>query len=109
MSQVQDIAGEALTYLAQTDEDSAKAKARMKGLEYKIKIVLAQQQLIATGSSATEKKAKAEASQAYIEITETYENAVLDYETLNAKRSTQVARFEWCRSINANRRMGGQT
>ena len=104
---VQETAAEALNYLANTDEDCARAKARMKGLEYAIKRVLAAETLTATAKTAGERKAAAEASEAYKTVTTDYENAVLDYELLATKRSTQTARFEWCRSINANRRMGG--
>jgi len=107
VSQIHEIASEALTYLAETDEDCAKAKAHMKGLEYKIKRVLAQQTLQATAKTAGERKCVAEASEAYQAITEGYESAVLDYELLATKRATQLARFEWARSMNANKRQGG--
>lgn len=104
---IQDIASEALKFLAQTDEECAKAKAHMKGLEYKIKRVLASETLSANGKSAVERKSMAEASKAYQDVTEAYEDAVLSYELLATKRSTQLARFEWARSMNANHRQGG--
>ena len=107
MSKVQEVASEALVYLASTDEDCARAKARMKGLEYAIKRVLASETLKADGKTATERKAQGEASERYCEVTKDYESAILDYELLATKRSTQLARFEWARSMNANRRQGG--
>jgi len=107
MTDIQEIARDALLYLAETDEDCAKAKAHMKGLEYKIKHTLAAQYLSAEAKTVGDKKAISECSPAYIDITGRYEDAVLDYEILSAKRSTQTARFEWARSMNANRRQGG--
>lgn len=107
MSQVHEVASEALRFLASTDEDCARAKAHMKGLEYAIKRVLAKEQINSEAKTAGERKAQAEASQAYESITIAYRDSVLAYELLATQRSTQTARFEWARSMNANRRQGG--
>jgi len=107
MNQIQQVASEALTFLAETDEECARAKAHMKGLEYKIKRVLAAQTIAAEAKTAGERKAVAEASGDYEQVTNAYEDSVLSYELLATKRSTQMARFEWARSMNANRRQGG--
>ena len=107
MSRVEQVAGEALTYLAETDESCAQAKAHMEGLKYRIKTVLAQQILNSKQSSHALSKSEAEASQEYQKVTEDYKNSVLEYETLHLKRQTQFARWEWARSLNSNRRQAG--
>ncbi len=97
---------EALQYLSETDEDCARAKSLMEGLSHKIKRVKAIQFLKASGTVG-EREASAYASDEYLEVVEQHENAVADYEILRNTRNTANAKFEWARSMNANRRMAG--
>lgn len=95
----------ALTYLAETDQPSAEARARVKALEQRRKTVKG---LAFLGSSGTmaEKEAKAYASQEYQDIVNEYENAVADAELYANKRKTEELIIEVWRSINAGRRKG---
>lgn len=95
----------ALTYLAETDEPSAKARAYVKGLEQQRKTVKAFAFLSASGTMA-EKEAKAYASPEYEEVTQAIENAVADAELYFNKRSTEMLIVEVWRSVNAGRRKG---
>ena len=97
-----------MTYLSQTDEETAKAKSRMKGLEDQKKTILAVEVLKQEGLSAAAALKAAEASDAYREHLTQYEEAVFDYEILNNKRNTEQMAFEMWRSCNANQRQGGQ-
>lgn len=103
---VHNTATEAIQYLAQTDEECARAKSLMEGLAHKIKRVKAIEFLGSSGTVA-EREASAYASDAYKEVVEAHENAVAEYEIYRNKRNTANARFEWARSMNANRRMAG--
>lgn len=96
-----------LTSLADADESHAKAKALMKGLEYQIKTIEAREMLKSKQGSAADRQAESRSSIAYQEITEKYQNAVLDYESLNNQRNTWAMGFEYWRSNNANRRQAG--
>lgn len=98
----------AMTYLAKTDEATAKAKARMKGLEDQKKTILAIEALKQEGLSAAAALKAAEASHAYQDHLKQYEEAVFDYEILHNKRNTEQMAFEMWRSCNANQRQGGQ-
>jgi len=98
----------ALTYLAETDEPAAKAKAYVKGLEQRRKTVKAFAFLSAAGTMA-EKEAKAYASPEYEEVTQAIENAVADAELYFNKRSTEMLIVEVWRSVNAGRRKGNMT
>ena len=101
------IASEALKYLAETDEDCANAKAHMRGMEYAVKHTASQQTLCAEAKTASERKCVAEDSQAFRDVAAKHVDAIKDYELLAMKRATQLARFEWARSLNANHRQGG--
>lgn len=95
----------ALTYLAQTDEEAANAKASMKALEQKRKTIKGLAFIEASGTVG-EREAKAYASQEYQDIVEQYENAVADAELYANKRKTEELIIEVWRSSNANRRRG---
>ena len=100
---------QALSFLATTDEECARAKALMIGLEKQEKTILGQEILAETGKGNTvaEKEAKARTSPAYEEWNARYEAAVVDYEILRNKRHTEELVFECWRTEQANRRMGG--
>lgn len=95
----------ALTYLAETDQPSAEARAMVKALEQRRKTVKGLAFLGASGTMA-EKEAKAYASQEYQDIVNDYENAVADAELYANKRKTEELIIEVWRSINAGRRKG---
>lgn len=95
----------ALHYLAESDEDAAKAKARVKGLEQKAKTIIAVAFLEAEGAQG-ERQQKAFISDAYKAHTEEYENAVYDNELYANKRKRAELTIDVWRSINANRRQG---
>lgn len=98
---------ECLNNLAATDEAHAKAKALMKGLEFQIKTVEATEMLKSQQSSAADRQAEARASSSYINIIQKYQDAVLDFETLNNQRKTWEMGFSYWQSVNANRRQAG--
>ena len=100
---------DSIQYLAETDEQFGKLKGRMKGLEYRLKVCKAQEFLKATGTSASANEQRAYASDAYITMLQEYENSVIEYETVAAKRETRVLTIEVWRSQNANKRQGNIT
>ena len=97
-----------LTYLSETDEPAAKARALVKALEQRRKTVKAFVFLSSSGTMA-EKEAKAYASPEYEEVTEAIENAVADSELYFNKRSTESLIVEVWRTTQANRRSGNIT
>lgn len=99
-------AEQAIENLASTDEAYAQAKSLTKGLEYRLKVCKAIAFLGASGTVA-EKEAAALSSAEYIEILDEYQSAMLDMETLGAKRKKEELIWEHWRSVNANRRAGG--
>jgi len=95
----------ALKYLAETDEECARARALVKGLEEQRKTVKALAYLEAEGTN-TDRQEKAYASSEYTEHIARLENAIADYELLANKRSTEALIVEVWRSEGANRRRG---
>ena len=95
----------ALKYMAKTDEPCAKAKARVKALEYRLKTEKAVQFLNATGTMA-EKESSALASSEYNAMVDEYETAVYEFETMAAKRERAILTIDVWRSEQANRRAG---
>lgn len=106
----QDRLQKSLTYLAETDESHATAKALMKGLEKQEKTIKGQAFLATAGQGTiAEREAKAYTSQEYIKWRQSYEDAVCDFEILNNKRSREILVIEVWRSLNASRRQGNVT
>jgi hypothetical protein len=97
---------ESIQYLAETDDAFGQMKGRMKGLEYRLKVCKAQEFLKSSASSAGVKEQEAYASDAYQALVKEYEDAVIDYETVAARRETRVLTIEVWRSQNANKRQG---
>lgn len=98
----------ALQYLIDTDEEAAKARANMLGLEKQEKTILGVAILAQKGHEGTvgEKEAKARNSDEFKAWLERYENAVADYEIYRNRRHTADLVIECWRSENANRRQG---
>lgn len=96
----------ALKYLATTDERTAEAKAEVSRCEYLAKRVRARHFLTAEGSSVEAKKAIAETTNDATSADEMLVSAILVYEKLKSKRTTEELIIEVWRSIQANRRAG---
>ena len=94
-----------LLYLRDTDEDWATAKARVFGLEKTEKVILAEGYLEATGT-VDERKSIALTSDVYSDWQKSHEDAVLDLNTLTAKRATKMTFIEAWRSIYSGRKRG---
>ncbi len=109
-----DVVESALEYLANTDEECARAKALMKRLDHERNTArsLAMLEVDEDVAQYTKKmtvaakESLAYTSKRYQEWLEEYGNAVADYEILNNKRATEIARIEVWRSEQANRRRG---
>lgn len=96
----------ALTYLATTDEDCARAKALMKGLEHQEKTILGLVVLDnLVGTTVQEREAIARTHETYREWIQSYKDAVFEYEKIRNKRLTEEMIVECWRSENANRRV----
>lgn len=95
----------ALTFLRQTDELCAKAKALMKGLDDQKKTVHAIQSLNAEGAQGAKDKV-AFASPEYSAHLEKVASSIYDYEELKNRRDTEILVIETWRSMNANQRRG---
>ena len=97
---------QALTYLAETDEPAALAKAKVESLKIYGKTVKAYGFLDMVGTVA-EREAKSVTTDEYKEWMQNLENAIIDSEQYINKRSTEAGIREVWRSLNANRRQGG--
>ena len=98
-------AEKAYHYLAETDEEYASAKALKVGREHAMKTAYSIAFLDHEGTVA-ERQALAYASQRYKEAVKHLEDAVLDYETLHAKRERARLAIERWRTLEATRRTG---
>jgi len=94
-----------LTALAETDEPAAQASSDAKRLERHLKIVKAQQFILASGTVA-ERESIAITSDAYQTAHEQLSEAEAQDLLFRNERSTNTMRFDYWRSVNANRRMG---
>jgi len=103
---VQEIASEALLYLSETDELEAQLHTNVERLGYKVKQTLGAYMLHEEGTNPV-KEAKARNSDGFKEIVAEELEAIQAHKEVKNKRSTQTMRFEWARSMNANRRQGG--
>lgn len=99
------MAEKALDYLASTDASCAMAKGVVKGLEYRLKVARAVEFLTATGTMA-EKEATALASTSYVDLVYKYEEAIIEFETIAAKRERAVLTVDVWRTESSNRRKG---
>lgn len=98
-------AEKALNYLASTDESCARAKGSVKALEYRLKVAKAIEFLTANGTVA-DKEAQALSSLPYRELIDQYESAVIEFETIAAKRERAVLTIDVWRTESSNRRKG---
>ena len=96
----------ALTYLVDTDEPCARAKALMIGLEEQKRTVISIAMLASNEKSAAMKEVDARVSQDYIQWAGDYQNSVYSYETMRNKRITEALCIEAWRSCNSNKKKG---
>ena len=96
----------ALTYLAETDEPAALARAKAERLKVYGKTAKAYGFLDATGTVA-EREAISVTTKQYLKWLEDLESAIMDSEQYSNKRSTEAGIREVWRSLHANRRQGG--
>lgn len=95
----------ALTFLAETDESSADLKTDVARKEYALD--LAKRRLYLESSGAVEeRKAKAEVSDVVQLAVEAHLKAIVAFERVRAKRTTEAMIVDTWRSVNANRRSG---
>ena len=95
----------ALTYLAQTDEEYAKAKALVEGLKESMKPVKANLFLRFKGG-VSEREQMALGHPDYAIHIEKYQQAIQDFEYIRAKRLTETLIVDCWRSLNSARGKG---
>ncbi len=86
-----------LTYMAETDEQYASAKARAESIKYRLKVQEAVAFQLSVGSVA-ERGAAAKTSKEYLDLLHDLDGAVLDRETIGTKRETGKLIIEVWRS-----------
>ena len=96
----------ALNYLADTDTKYGEAVGRVAGLEHRIKAAKAMEFLAADVKTVAEKEAISVSSVAVQKLTNEYENAVAERETMRAKRKRAELVIEVYRTQQANQRVG---
>ena len=96
---------ECVEFLCESDIPYADAKAKVKYLDKKLKVIKAHAFLKADGTGEV-RKAMSEVDPAHIEALEDYKNACLDMETLGVERETINIRIEIWRTKSANSRKG---
>lgn len=96
---------QALTYLAETDEELAYAGAHVARCEFKAKQIKQTVFLLQTGSVA-DRTAHAETSQEYADAMENYFEAMRHRDHLRMKRKTEEIVWETWRSQNSARTKG---
>lgn len=101
----QEKAEEALMYLANTDEEYARAKARLKRLEKLEKQVRGAAFLQAEGTQG-KREAEAFTSDEWKMFVADFEDATLNCERLGNKRDTAATVIEFYRTLAANQRRG---
>lgn len=100
---------QALTYLAETDEESAELKGDVARKEYLLERAEARSYLLAKGGTVKEREADAECSQLVLEAQDAHVGAIVKHEAIRAKRATEALIIEVWRSLQANRRAGNVT
>jgi DNA-binding GntR family transcriptional regulator len=95
----------ALSYLASTDEKSARLKTDVARKEYLLELARKKGFLLAEGN-IEERKAHSETSKDVQDAHEAYLDALLEHERVKARRVTEALIIETWRSVKANRRVG---
>ena len=101
-----DAVGRALDFLASTDEEFAGLKGNMRRCEYLLKHYKAVAQIDSGEKTAAGKEMQAYASDEYLAAVDALHDAIVDYETVSAKRQRAVLTIEVWRSLNSARKQG---
>ena len=96
----------AVKYMADTDESFASAKAKMNAMSERKKITLASCFLDAHGDNVREREAAALSSKIYRDEIDVWEESILEFETLHAKRIRAGYIVDMFRSLNSARTKG---
>ena len=97
-------AEKAYHYLASTDEEYTNAKALMVGRKHMLKVAYSVAYLESGESTVAAREASANCSEALLSAISGYREAVLEYETLDAKRQRALLAIERWRTLEATRR-----
>lgn len=97
--------GQALTYLATTDEKAAERRTQMERAEFKAKAIKDAIFKRLDGSVA-DRQAEAGASVEYAAAMDEYFAALSQYEAMRNKRLTEAIVIDTWRTIQANQRKG---
>jgi hypothetical protein len=100
----EDKVGEVLTYLANTDERYASAKAQLESTEILRKRVRAKAFLANEDGSVAERNAEAETAEETQAADDAYIKALAEFESLKATRQRGELIIEVWRSLEASRR-----
>ena len=96
-----------LEYLISTDDEYGELRGHVKGLEHRLKVAKAMAYIETSPDQAVAmRESLALTSETYKNALETYENAVVEMETIAAKRKSRELTIEVWRSQNANKRSG---
>lgn len=101
----EDRCSKALRYLTDTDESSADLKTDVARKEYALDLAKKRVFLVADGA-VEQRKAIAEVSQDVQTAVESHLKAIVAFERVKAKRTTEALIVDTWRSVNANRRSG---
>jgi hypothetical protein len=96
----------AMTYLADTDEKFAQSRGEMLRTEYLADVAEAMVYKSIQEGSVEDKKRAAKIAPETRKAMEEHFHAVVQYETLKARRAREILVVELWRSVNANRRVG---
>lgn len=99
----------AVRYMASTDAEFASAKAKMVAMAERKKITLAACFLDASGANVRERDAEALTSQIYRIEVDAWEESILEYETIHAKRIRAAHVIDIYRTLQSARTKGVMT
>jgi hypothetical protein len=97
---------DALTYLSHSDETLSAAKAQVARSEFMAKVSQSMAFKALQAGSVEDKKSEALMSKDVQEAWNKHFDAVVQFETIRARREREVLIIDVWRSINANRRQG---
>ena len=96
----------ALNFLAETDELGAALSGQVESLYYRIKARKGIVKLESEHKTVALKEAAADSDSKVLEMYEERVNAIVEHETIRAKRERAKYTLDMWRSVNANRRQG---
>ena len=96
----------ALKFLLETDNEVSALKGNMRRCEYMLKHHKAVAQIESGEKTAAAKEMTAYASDEYLAAVDALHDAIVEYETVSAKRQRAVLTIEVWRSLNSARKQG---